>query len=123
VGLVQSSGEGYPSGATAPAHITTPCIEWQGYRDRDGYGITSMGHIYDGTLKNGVRAHRKSWIETHGPIPEGLHVLHKCDNPSCVNVEHLFLGTHTDNMRDMWKKGRASQRQRDPVTGKFLSNP
>jgi hypothetical protein len=118
MGLVQSSGEGYPSGVSQPAHITSPCIEWQGYLDKNGYGITSMGTVRDGTLKNGVRAHRKSWIEAYGPIPEGLLVLHRCDNPSCVNPEHLFLGTQSDNMRDMWEKGK--RRGRDPKTGKFV---
>lgn len=47
-----------------------------------------------------------SWRIKNGPVPEGMHVLHTCDHPMCVNIEHLFLGTQVDNMRDMAAKGR-----------------
>jgi hypothetical protein len=74
----------------------TRCIEWSGRRDKNGYGITSKDK----------RAHREAWIEANGPIPAGMHVLHHCDNPPCINPEHLFLGTQADNNADMHAKGR-----------------
>lgn len=75
------------------------CWTWQGSRDRKGYGRVSVN-------QRPVLAHRFSWTLSHGPIPDGLCVLHKCDNPPCVNPEHLFLGTIADNNRDMVAKGR-----------------
>lgn len=79
------------------------CWEWQGYRDRDGYGDT---HMYVGGERKTVRVHRAVWEIERGPIPDGLCVLHRCDNPSCVRPDHLFLGTVGDNNRDARDKGR-----------------
>ncbi len=79
------------------------CWEWRGFRNEFGYGRTRHGRLDRG--KQG--AHRVAWALVNGTIPEGAHVLHRCDNPPCCNPAHLFLGTHTDNMRDMSEKGRA----------------
>lgn len=82
---------------------TDGCWLWIGSRDTNGYGRIGTGG------KTGLAsAHRVSYELTNGQIPDGLHVLHSCDNPSCVRPDHLSLGTHTDNMRDMWAKQRGS---------------
>jgi hypothetical protein len=81
------------------------CWIWNSTKDRRGYGrFWYQGrHVY---------AHRLAWMREYGEIQAGLHVCHTCDNPSCVNHKHLFLGTHQENMRDMGRKGRASTRIR-----------
>src|SRR5262245_37866332 len=56
-----------------------------------------------------LRAHRAAWIARHGPIPAGLVVCHRCDTPLCINPDHLFLGTHRENMIDMAMKIRAKK--------------
>lgn len=81
---------------------TNGCWVWQRYRDPCGYGRFGMV----GTPH--VLAHRLAYEAFVGAIPEGLHVCHRCDNPACCNPEHLFLGTHHDNMQDRSRKGRSA---------------
>lgn len=82
----------------------TPCVLWTGALKPNGYGQRTF-------RGRSMSAHRAAWIEAYGDIPEGMHVCHRCDVRACVRLDHLFLGTRSDNMRDMFAKGRApSQR-------------
>lgn len=81
------------------------CIVYSGRKLKSGYGIV-MGYTPQGK-RTSTLAHRIAWKLLKGPIPKGQQVLHRCDNPSCINVDHLFLGTQKDNMADMKAKGRA----------------
>lgn len=80
------------------------CWPWTGGTDGKGYGLVN-------SAPNGeTRAHRAAWVHYCGPIPDGVYVLHRCDNPPCCNPRHLFLGTQQDNMNDMYAKGRRQRR-------------
>lgn len=79
-------------------HTEAGCLEFVG-ANRLGYGRIWTGERVADT-------HRLAWELTFGPIPSGMVVCHKCDNPPCFNPEHLFVGTQGDNLRDMAAKGR-----------------
>lgn len=78
------------------------CRVWTGYRNAKGYGVIGV----DGSTQI---ASRVAYELAHGPIPRGLVVRHKCDNPPCVNPDHLEVGTHLDNARDMVERGRSAR--------------
>lgn len=91
-------------------HPITGCWEWARIKREDGYGRIKI-EIWDRNLKDEIhftwlRAHRASWILFNDkPIPKGFLVCHKCNNPSCVNPRHLYVGTDSDNMKDMVAAG------------------
>ena len=84
----------------------TGCIIWTASVNHSGYG--KIGYTFNGKKKF-IGAHQAAWIVTNGPIPRGMFVCHKCDNPPCVNDNHLFLGSSLDNSRDSVRKGRNSK--------------
>jgi hypothetical protein len=88
------------------------CWPWQGFRTSLGYGQIGVGPAECGT----TATHRVAWEVIHGPIPEGLIIRHKCDNPPCCNPAHLEVGTAADNSRDKIERGRAARGSRLPHT-------
>jgi HNH endonuclease len=84
------------------------CWEWNGNRHRNGYGMfdaKNLGYVH-------AKAHRVVYEHRVGPIPDGLELRHTCDNPPCVNPEHLLPGTHAENMADMVERGRHAAHSR-----------
>ena len=75
------------------------CWEWKCRRDKAGYGRFALG-------RERKRAHRISYLITHGEIPQGLFICHHCDNPGCVRPEHLYAGTRLQNKADCVARGR-----------------
>ena len=75
------------------------CVEWQGHKTQDGYGvikISGKSHL----------VHRVIWEYYNGCIPDAMYICHKCDNPTCCKLSHLFIGTPSDNQHDSYNKGR-----------------
>jgi hypothetical protein len=92
--------------------LETKCLVFTGTRNPDGYGIVQ----YEGITHN---VHRAAWKVFVGPIPDGLHVRHKCENPPCWRISHLELGTHSDNIQDMWDRGRSLGNGKDGYHGEL----
>lgn len=82
------------------------CIEWTDRLNKDGYGKRIVNGL-------SVRAHREAYEIVNGKIPDGMKVLHSCDNRKCVNPKHLFLGTDDDNMKDKVRKGRQARGEKN----------
>ena len=96
---------------------TETCWIWIGHRLKKGYGLISRGRRGETPFQ----AHRLSYELHIGEIPDGKCVLHTCDNPSCVNPEHLFLGTEKDNTSDMMEKERGHWQRNAPSKSRRLS--
>lgn len=84
---------------------TDGCWIWNGHKNEHGYGLITIGRGKQ------VRAHRFVYEKYKGLIPFNMKVLHSCDNPACVNPEHLSIGTQKDNVEDMMKKGRGGYKK------------
>lgn len=78
------------------------CLIWLGACNSEGYGHTMI-------KRKTKKIHRLVWERAHGPIPDGFEVMHSCDIPACVRIDHLALGTHSENIADMHRKGRGPQ--------------
>ena len=86
------------------------CLLWIGATQRNGYGRAQWGKRGQSYL-----VHRLAWQAANGPIPEGKVICHKCDVRACINPQHLFVGTQSDNIKDMYAKGRVPRHRGQPT--------
>lgn len=102
--IVRSLGEpGFADKFWSRVNKTESCWLWIGPKARHGYGRLWL------PCRMAMSAHRVAWRLANGAIPGGMEILHKCDNPPCVNPGHLLCGTHAQNMRDSLSKGRIAR--------------
>lgn len=101
----------------------TGCLEWQGSLVNKGYGMVGITGKYDDGQHYKYLSHRVAWMLSTGEMPPStLMLCHRCDNPACVDSEHLFPGTNADNMRDMHAKGRGPTEQAGTRVGERNGN-
>lgn len=88
----------------------TGCIHWTGFLDKDGYGIITVDY-------RSRRVHRVVWELGREPVPPGMMICHHCDNPTCINVDHLYVGTAMQNAADKTARGRTPPRKGEANPG------
>lgn len=101
----------------APTPQPTPCVLWQG----STFKANGYGRKWDPVRQRSILAHRWAWEYLHGPTD--LDVLHKCDNPPCFRIDHLFVGTAVDNALDMMAKGRGRGQFKPTSKGDIHEQP
>lgn len=105
---------------TSVTVIETPCREYQGHRNRNGYGVRDQ--LRSDPQRTSL-LHRWVWEQINGSIPDGLKVLHRCDNPPCFRYDHLFLDTQAVNVADMYAKGRGATKLTDDEVREIRAAP